>query len=77
MLIQTEIHPGILYGVKHHMFQFSGIDIRHSHHEIEVHLLLRHEGTMAKDTLVKIGEVERYTLSLEHYGHLDVSEEHA
>ena len=58
LVLDTEIHSGILYRMHHHMLQLMGIDIGDGRHEMEVDLLLGHHGVVMQDTLVKVCKVE-------------------
>ena len=76
LVLDTEIHSGILYRMHHHMLQLMGIDIGDGRHEMEVDLLLGHHGVVMQDTLIKVCKIEVDTLITAGQRHLDVAQEH-
>ena len=73
VLIDVEIHTGILHRMHHGMLQFSLVHVHDGGHEVEISLFGRFQTVVVFHTDVQIGKIESYSLTVDGDGHLDVA----
>lgn len=72
MIVDIEVHAGILHGMHHRVLQISFVYIYDRGHEMELRFLRRFQTVVVLHTYRQIGEIECDALSVHGDGHLDV-----
>ena len=73
VLIDVEIHTGILHRMHHGMLQFPLVHVHDGGHEVEISFLGGFQTVVVFHTDVQIGKIESYSLTVDGDGHLDVA----